>query len=370
MKIKITHLTTVHYRYDTRIFLKECTSLAKQPHYSVALVVAHNKADEIRNNVHIYSVGASLSRLNRIFKKTRHVLQKALSLNSDIYHIHDPELLPAARKLKKTGKKVIFDAHEDLPQQIKSKPYLNFFAKKILSCLTAQYEKHISRQLDLVVAATPFINNKFKKISNNSCNINNYPIIKELAHKINWQQKKNEICYIGGITAIRGIKEIIKALDRVTDCSLNLAGNFGSSALKKQVQSWPGWQKVNEIGFINRNEVKKVLARSQAGLVTFHPKANHINAQPNKMFEYMSSGVAVIASNFKKWREVVEKNSCGICVDPLRIQDIADAINYIFSHPKEAEQMGKNGRRAVAEKYNWGEEEKKLLSLYENLSKK
>jgi glycosyltransferase involved in cell wall biosynthesis len=99
-------------------------------------------------------------------------------------------------------------------------------------------------------------------------------------------------------------------------------------------------------------------------LVTFLPSPNHIDAQPNKMFEYMSAGVPVIASHFPLWREIVEGNDCGVCVDPLNPEEIARAIDFLVSHPERAEEMGRNGQRAVWERYNWGNEEMKLISLY------
>jgi glycosyltransferase involved in cell wall biosynthesis len=109
------------------------------------------------------------------------------------------------------------------------------------------------------------------------------------------------------------------------------------------------------------------MGQSKAGVVTFLPAPNHIDSQPNKMFEYMSAGLPIITSNFPLWKEIVEGNSCGICVNPLESKEIAEAIEYIVSHPKGAEQMGQNGKRAVLEKYNWQVEEKKLFEVYEEL---
>ena len=72
-------------------------------------------------------------------------------------------------------------------------------------------------------------------------------------------------------------------------------------------------------------------------------------------------------SNFSLWKGIVEGNRCGITVDPLGPKEIAQAIEYLLTHPEEARQMGENGRRAVEEKYNWEKETEKLLALYEEL---
>ena len=81
----------------------------------------------------------------------------------------------------------------------------------------------------------------------------------------------------------------------------------------------------------------------------------------------MSASIPVIASNFSLWRSVIEKNNCGICVDPMAPNEIAEAIDFLVCNPKDAKLMGKNGQAAIKRIYNWGIEEKKLLGLYENL---
>ncbi|MDC4505526.1 glycosyltransferase, partial [Acinetobacter baumannii] len=135
-----------------------------------------------------------------------------------------------------------------------------------------------------------------------------------------------------------------------------------NSVIKKK-----GWNAVNELGQLSRNEVKEVLQRSVAGLVTFLPVPNHIDAQPNKMFEYMSAGIPVIGSNYPLWRSIIEDNGCGICVNPEDPEEIAAAIDKLIVDRALAENMGKNGIRAVNEKYNWSIEEKKLFKLYTEL---
>jgi glycosyltransferase involved in cell wall biosynthesis len=365
---QIIHLTSVHPRYDTRIFIKMCKSLVLNG-YNVSLVVADGKRDEVKDGVSIFDVGATTGgRLSRMTKTCSRVFQKAKELDGDVYHIHDPELIPAGLKLKKLGKKVIFDAHEDVPKQILSKSYLNKISKIILSKILEWYEYWSLPKFDYLIAATPFIRDKLLKINPNTVNINNFSLLNEFKI-LSQTQKKNAVAYIGGISEIRGIKEVILALSFTQNVRLNLAGSFSERIFKEKIKKYKNWSKVNTLGFLNRQQVSEVLAKSIAGIVTLYPVTNYITSLPVKMFEYMSAGLPVIASNFSLWREIIEGNECGICVDPLNPKAIGDAIQYLIDNPKKAEQMGKNGRKAVEQKYNWSIEEKKLLTLYKDLLK-
>ncbi|MFL2569358.1 MAG: glycosyltransferase family 4 protein [Flavobacteriales bacterium] len=364
--MKVCHLTSVHTRYDTRIFLKECSSLAANG-YEVSLIVADDLGDESKSGVNILDVGKNNSaRLSRFTKTTRKVYRKAIRIDADIYHFHDSELMPFAYLLKLKGKKVIYDAHEDLPRQLLSKPYLGKVSKKILSFLIEKIENFFASRFTAIITATPFIRERFLKLNNHTIDINNFPLLGELHDPSNDNTKINQVCYVGGISEIRGIESLINACEKING-TLVLAGKFTSQDLEQRIRSLKGWKNVDYRGLINREEVKQLFSESKAGIVTFLDEPNHINSQPNKMFEYMSAQLPVICSHFELWKSIIEVNNCGFCIEPNDTDAISNKINLILDDDSKVSNFGKNGRKAVVQKFNWSIEESKLLKLYKNL---
>ncbi|MET0320806.1 MAG: glycosyltransferase, partial [Duganella sp.] len=221
-----------------------------------------------------------------------------------------------------------------------------------------------ARRLSALVAATPHIGAAFAQQARRLAVVRNYPILEELgAAPAGPPLVRDHVCYVGAITATRGIRQAVRALEQVP-VRLLLAGQFETPALRLEMQNAPGWRQVDDCGVVDRAGVARVMARSFCGLVTLLPEPNYLNALPIKLFEYMAAGLPVVASDFPLWRAIVDEAQCGLCVDPARPAEIAAAIAYLHRHPAQARQMGANGRRAVQERYRWEGEAVKLAALY------
>jgi glycosyltransferase involved in cell wall biosynthesis len=334
----------------------------------VTLVVADDLGNAQGEQVRIVDVGRLEGRANRMLRTTRRVLDQAVALQADIYHLHDPELIPAGLRLKRMGKTVVFDSHEDVPSQLLGKPYLLPAARRFLSRSMSAYERYACAQLDGVIAATPFIRDKFLRIHPHTIDVNNFPLLSEFDEAAPWTGKAQHACYVGGISAMRGIRELVRACALLhSPARLQLAGSFGEPGLEAEVSKEPGWQRVDPLGHLDRADVGAVMARSMVGLVTLHPVVNYLDALPVKMFEYMAAGIPVIASDFPLWRDIIMGNGCGICVDPFNPHAIANAVDALILNPDRARAMGENGRQAVARHYNWDAESAKLIGFYAHL---
>ena len=124
---------------------------------------------------------------------------------------------------------------------------------------------------------------------------------------------------------------------------------------------------VKFIGKISRKKVNELYGKARVGILVYQPAENHFEAQPIKMFEFMAAGLPVVASGFQLWQTILEENQCGICVNPSNSQEVQDACLYLVNNPEKGQLMGINGRKAVIEKYNWVNEEVKLINLYESI---
>lgn len=364
--IKVCHMTSVHPPEDVRIFHKECVSLAKAG-YETYLVQQGESYE--KNGVHIVGAGAPpKGRIQRMTNFTRRVYQKALEIDADIYHFHDPELLPYGLKLKKKGKKVIFDSHEHTAEAILEKQWLPMPVRKIVYTVFGRYQSSVCHKLSAVVTVSPHIVEYFSKYNQNTIQVANYPIFDKKVPTAEVQEKR--LIFAGGISEQWMHENILVALEKLPDCRYTLCGPSSEQYLAK-LKSYKGWQQTDYMGRISHNEVAKQMVHCAVGLALLRPGRNtdfQSGTMGNtKIFEEMMAGLPIVCTNFVLWREFVDRYHCGICVDPENVDEIASAIRYLLDHPEEARRMGENGRRAVKEEFNWGIEEKKLLVLYEEV---
>lgn len=369
--IKICHVTSVHPTGDVRIFHKECCSLARNG-YDVYLVQQGESFDE--NGVHIVGFGAVASnRIKRMLLTSRAAYKKAVEVDADVYHLHDPELLPYALKLKKKGKKVIFDSHEKYTEQLKDKPYLPSWMTRSVAKCYGVYERYVLKRIDAVIfPCTMGGKDPFEGQCKHTAIISNAAILGEFfdLYDPNYPKQKKQVCYVGGLTEARGITNDIFAASKA-GATLALAGAFSPESYRKQLSAMPEYSCVDERGKLNRREVQAFLAESEIGLCTLLDYGQYLKVDTFgiKVFEYMSMALPVILSHSYYNDSMVEKYHFGICVDPTNVEEIASAIQYLLDNPEEARRMGENGRRAIKEEFNWGVEEKKLFALYEDILK-
>lgn len=368
--VKVCHMSSAHQQNDPRIFYKQCTSLSKAGYDTYFVARGENREE---NGVHLTGISTeNTSRLKRMLKTSKEIYKKALEIDADIYEFHDPELLPYALKLKHKGKKVIFDSHEDYPTQIMEKDWIPDWMRNIISTFYKSYETYVVKKLDAVLfPCTKNGVNIFDGRAKETVIISNAVMLSEVSQPDTSVQKSGDtICCTGSLTHQRGITHLIQAAGNA-NVKLILAGNYSSSEYQKELEQLPQYSCVEYKGYVNREGLADVYRLSSIGMSTLLNVGQYSSLDnfPTKVYEYMAIGLPVIVSDYPFMRKAVEEGNFGICVDPNDINAISKAIKYILSNPELAAEMGENGRKAVIERYNWGIEEKKLLSLYDKLCK-
>ncbi len=198
---RVVHMTTVHYPYDPRIYHKECTSL-QEAGFDVTLIAqeAGNGVQKDSEIKHI-PVKTYKSRLKRMLFGTFDAFRKAKKLDADVYHFHDPELLPVAWLLKKKHNTVIYDIHEDYITSIMQKDYMPRPVRKVIASLYKYIEKFFSRRFELCLAEK-----YYKDMYPRGKCVLNYPTVNQtfVEHERNKGPLEDKLLYTGNVSKVRG----------------------------------------------------------------------------------------------------------------------------------------------------------------------
>ncbi len=357
----ICQITTVHNSLDNRIFFKECISLSRAGH-KVILICPHDKHEIIENVELIPNKKLQNRFLRMVFSSFIFVLIKTLKIKADVYHFHDPELMPLGLVLALMGKKVIYDIHENTKGSIETKKYLPIIIRKKLAQFIHYIEQTIAGFYSGLITARPDIADQFHH--KNILVVRNLPIIGDLNKfkNHNFENKKFRVIYVGLMTELRGLKVLVDAFENLNLCQLVLLGHFSEIETLKECQKSNGWKNVHFIGKVNPDEVYSYIQSCDAGIITFLPAPNHMTTIATKPFEYMACGLPTIMSNFPYWQEIFKDHA--IYVNPSSASDIAEKIRKLYEDEKFRVQLGKKSQKWVLDEMSWESESLKLLEFY------
>ena len=374
---KIIHLGYTHKIKDTRIFEKECKALAKQGN-EVAFITSNRNGDYnggLEDNIQLKTLPLKNIRVIRLLLYIYDLKKECLELDGDVYHIHEPYLIPLVKPLKKRSKIVIYDKHENTYHGSKKrlsdrfgKVIGTFLAKKF-----AAYEKKWINKCDGYIYVTP--QNEISDIKCPSALIPNFPKLVEQDLKENVtgfdiDKKDFKLCYCGGVSPIWSLLEITEAINEADfeDISFEIAGPGGNDYIDKIKEADTGNKSVY-LGKIPFEDVKEVYKNGHVGMAVLKKELGgrfdiEGTLANTKIYEYMQQSIPVIYTNFSIWREMGEEYKFGIAVNPYDKKELIAAVKYLFDNRDEAKKMGCEGKRAVLEKYNWQQYENTFFELY------
>jgi glycosyltransferase involved in cell wall biosynthesis len=352
---------------DTRIFSKECISLSEKYEVFLFAPLPFIYHPEIKHR--------TLPAFKHLFIRILIThpflfLKLLLTKRAAVYHFHDPELLPFGLLLSFFRCKVIYDVHEWVEADFSNKniPFGGFFRY-----LYKVFENRSLKKLHFILAESSYKQYYQNRVANFTT-VLNYPDCNSFQEFKSTSRHSRSLFYIGNITGKRGLPQMIRLLNLLNakneEFHLICIGEK-NKVLKKQLPALPEYSKVKDqlhfYGYLQISEAMKHSVECLAGLALYDDLPNHRDSLSTKMLEYMSVGLPVITSSFPLYQDIIEKNSCGYCIDPDNTEQIAAAVLELFHNPQLAEDMSRKGISTIQEKYCWESEKQKLFELYENM---
>ncbi len=380
IKIHICHITTSHAPEDTRIFQRECRSLCEKG-YRVSLIarVMKKSVPYTHDGVDIIPIRYILGKAGRKLILPKIAVQRAVKLKADIYHFHDPELMPwMCIMAKNYPVKIVWDAHELYSATIKE-----FYIRNpgMLAAVVAKYYTRFERlwcaNFSAVIAVSEPIRQVYENIGASNCvTVRNTIDLGMIPSPASQKDTHFSMIVSGTTNSSRCIVELIQAYrlakKRIPKIRLNLIPHFDSQkdedAIRARIENCPDCDGVRIVKPMPWKALMSVeVPKNHIGLVLYAKTENNCAGLPNRLFEYWALGLPVIATNTPLLKKIVEEEDAGLIVNSEDPSEIADAICRLAEDPARLARQSGNARRAVQERYNWNIDFAELSRLYDKI---
>jgi glycosyltransferase involved in cell wall biosynthesis len=377
-------LTSLHSAKDDRIFFKEALSL-KNKGFDVSILCLadgdgfiKDMAGNVLNlglgscirsdGIDIYCVQKEQGFLEKILHKIgkgktwKNYIVKGREIVADVYHAHEPQTAFIGIQIQKnTNAKLIYDAHEPW---IFSRSAKEWILKKI--CLP---------RLKNIITANHITE---QSLLGEKSDLNTEVIYNCSPSFFAQHQKENKeviICHEGSLLFNRGLKLIIKALVILKKTHPNfrfriIGDVFGEEKnfLENKIITNDLENNIEITGWLSYNDVPKSIADCSIGLITnTNEKRNTLAGPPNKLFNYMTMGLAIITVDLPATNTIIKETTCGIILEKRNAQFLAKAIQNLLENTAKRKRFQENALHWEKKRFNWQSEEEKLFQFYNRL---
>jgi glycosyltransferase involved in cell wall biosynthesis len=363
----VCHLTTAHRSDDVRIVNRECRSLSKLSIHNIILAAPGSNPNLA--GIGFLSLGdRPNNRIRRLFYSQYKAAYAFTKIKAQVWHIHDPELLPIAVILILLRRKIIWDSHEDYFQQFdlnsEYRTYLPRFLKRVVSEIALFFLRFIDRHAAGIIAATEKI-----KISYSNLNtevVGNEARIEEFLHaKAKFENRK--LLFIGSLSQDHCFPEIVTAISNIENLELIVAGNCNDEEMFQKSKEILG-AKLTYFGWVSRSQLLELISQSSLGLVTYKNTPTYNESRPTKLFEFLMSGLPVVGTPIKPVEFFLGESQGGIVSKGFESQDIESAIREMLNSKSVWTQKSRAGKTWAVKNASWEGSEKRLLKVYEQIS--
>jgi len=298
----------------------------------------------------------------------------------DVLHVHDLPLVKTALKIgEKQRIPVIVDYHENYPAQIEAfnKPGMSVRKKYYRSYKRwAALEESVSSSVEHIITVAQ----EYKK---HVINVHGIPESKitivqnvfdmQSAHDTVQVIKKSInqyiISYVGSYGSHRGLDVVVQAMPVILEHIPNARFEIiGRGRIKKELLALANDYNVSNavriFDWMRYDKIVEHFYQADIGVIPHHASEHTNTTIPNKLFEYMYYKVPLLVSDLPPLKRIVLETGAGVYFNAGDPADFARQVLEIHDKPNT---YGENGHKAVIGKYNWNNEAKKLINLYNKI---
>jgi glycosyltransferase involved in cell wall biosynthesis len=340
---------------------KSKATIKKESEYKVIPVGPPLKDNFFDGNIGTQIFGKFLSMMLyylNILKKTKH-------MNFDVVHAHDLDTLPLGVIISKLHNvPLVYDSHEIYGQML---------AKKIPQvCIYGinHAEKLLIKNVDTLITVTDYHVSHFQKMGVRKVfRVSNFKDIIDVEYKTAGNNELN-LLYIGGLIKARFLLEAIEVCNSIEGVRLIIYGDGELFDDILQASKKGQYKNVEALGRLPMNLVYDETKKADVVLCMLDPgNFNNRVGPPNKLFEAMVCGRPVIATEGTYSGSVVREEDIGI-VSEFNKNAFEKAVRFLRDNPDTVKRLGRNSLKSALNTYNWKEEERTLLAVYDGGSKK
>lgn len=356
---------------DDRIFQRACVGLADKGHE--VTLIATDTPEKPHMGVNFVTIQRRKG-LNRRILSSREAYLNALQVDADIYHFHDPDLLPWMYLFAKKGRRVIYDVHENYSERLQDvlKPIVRLSSLAVK--VWRSFENTCAKSFNGIITTTKSMQELFRDVNKPILAVSNTPYLISLNDVDLPNQKAPFTIYTSGshsnkrncMQTVEALPEILKEFPEVR---MIFVGRYLPNGYEQQLLT-----RSRELGVVEHLELHGMLpwkenftrtATMEIGCVFYEDNLNNRVTVPNRLFEYMYARVAVIGENFPEVKRVVEGAECGVTVNSADPSSIAKGVIELLRDQKKLREKQLNGRRAVEEKYAFDHELDRMIEFYQ-----
>lgn len=361
-KPTVAHLTTAHPANDVRIFERECRSLASSGLYTVCLA-ASGQIPPDSGVSFIPLTAIPTSRIRRFASGPRKAHAIISALKVDLWHIHDPELLPTALEAIARGIPVIWDAHEDYLSQFTAdddKKWIPGPLRGLAREGTHRLLRAIDKRAAGVIAATPAIAARYS--NHRTVVVGNEARIEDFAD-CTPDFDSRTVLFTGNVGPRHLFDDVVAAIDSIPATRMSVAGRQPDAETWKRAKARLGGR-LDYVGWLDRSALARAIDHVALGMCTYADLPTNYANSPNKIFEFGAASLPVVATPNPSNLQFLAESGAGFVAQGYSAAAIAQAISSALSDRQVWTRASLAGRQWAQRVGSWKQSEERLLNLY------